>query len=107
MNSEQVQEEDAFEAAFYKLPNPKVRAKMSPEKLAILLHECEKNSPAYILIEHELNRRIANVQSRATYVGAITGICGVIVGVLLTAYLQKPPSVCCLYKQIDKNVQTR
>lgn len=99
-------EEDAMENAFYGLPDPKVRVKMTPEKLAILLHNCKEGTPEYILIEHELNIRIASIQSRATYVGAVAGISGIVLGVFLTAMIQNPLIIKCrCVQQSDKNIQ--
>jgi hypothetical protein len=63
---------------------------MSPEQLAVLLSECAKDSPQYILIEHELALRIAKVQSRAAYAAAFFGLGGVVVGAFLTNWLQPP-----------------
>jgi len=106
MNSVPDPEEVAMENAFFGLPDPKVRATMSPEKLAILLHECKEGTPAYILVEHELNIRIASVQSRATYVGIAAGITGIVLGVFLTAWLQKPPTINYICeRQTEKGVQ--
>jgi hypothetical protein len=56
---------------------------MTPAQLAIRLSECEKDSPAYILYSHELTRKIASVQATATYVGALIGIIGAIIGFIL------------------------
>ena len=69
---------------------------MSPEKLAILLSEQSAGTPPYILVEHELNNRIAQVQARAAERASYVGIVGVVVGVVVTAFLmawlQKTPS---------------
>ena len=64
------------------------RKKMSPEKLAILLSKQKEGTPAYILLSHELDMRIANVQSKAQYTGAAIGFVGIIAGALLTVWLQ-------------------
>ena len=92
--SERDEEEEGFEQGFYGLPHPKERAALSPEKLAILLSGQEPGKPAHILVEHELNLRIAQVQARAAARASYMGIVGVVVGVvvtaLLTAWLQKP-----------------
>lgn len=61
---------------------------MSPERLAILLSEQTVGTPAYILIEHELNLRIAKVQSRATLFAAGVGIATALAATALAAYLQ-------------------
>lgn len=82
---------EAFEHGFHRLPHPKQRAAMSPEKLAIVLSEQKAGTPAYILVEHELNLRLARVQSNATMNAAFVGLGGVIVGALLTVWLQSLP----------------
>jgi hypothetical protein len=65
---------------------------MSPEKLAILLSQQQAGTPAAILVEHELNLRIAKVQSRATYVGVVAALVGTIVGAVLQPMLSQLPS---------------
>ena len=72
-----------MEQGFHDIPHPKERASMSPEKLAIVLSECTKDSPQYILVSHELNVRIAKVQSRAAYGAAFLGLGGVVLGAFL------------------------
>lgn len=92
--SQPLTEQEAFEHGFHGLPEPSKRSKMSAERLAILLSGLETGSPARILIEHELNLRIAREQSGATLkaavLGAIGGFIFAIMGPLLTAYIQKP-----------------
>ena len=103
-----VSESDAFEQGFYGIPSSKDRAKLSPEKLAIELAKLEKGSPLYILIEHELNLRISKSQSTATYVAAIFGLIGVVLGALLQNSLQQPflPDPCiCIYPEQKISVQ--
>ena len=92
--SDREEEEEGFDQGYHDLPPPKVRASMSPEKLAILLSEQQAGTPAYILVEHELNLRIAQVQARATYKASYVGVVGVVVGIAATAFLswlQTPP----------------
>ena len=88
--SEPEEEQEGFEQGFYDIPHPKEREKMSPEKLAIVLSHCEKDSPQYILVGHELNLRIAQVQSRAAYGAAVFGLVGVALGAWLQSTFQKP-----------------
>ena len=78
-------EEAGFEQGFYDLPSPHVRALMTPEKLAILLSKQAPGTPAYILVEHELNLRIAKVQARAAYVGIFAALAGTVLGAFLQA----------------------
>lgn len=81
-----------FEMGWEGVPKTKDRKYMSAEKLAILLSKQEKGTPQYILLEHELNIRLANIQSRATYVGIVAGLAGTIVGAILTVWLQSSPT---------------
>lgn len=84
------EEEDAFIEGFHGiLESEKQRSKMSPSTLAVRLSSCDKGSPAYILLEHELNRRIAKIQAVPAYVGIVSGL----VGVLLGAWLQAPTDI--------------
>ena len=83
------EEEEAMEQGFHDIPHPKERASMSPEKLAIVLSGCAKDSPQYILVSHELNVRIAKVQSRDQYGAALFGLGGVVLGAFLAAFLQQ------------------
>ncbi|MDP1680486.1 MAG: hypothetical protein Q8L39_01755 [Burkholderiales bacterium] len=92
---QQQEAEKGLDQGYYSLPYPKERAKMSPEKLAILLSEQKPGTPACILVEHELNIRIAQVEARATERASYVGIVGVVVGIFVTALLiprlQKSP----------------
>lgn len=80
-------EEEAFEQGFHGIPDPRVRAVMSPERLAIELSKLEKGSPPYILLEHELNLRLAKEQAKATlsagWLGAGATILAVFIGAAL------------------------
>ena len=68
---------------FFDIPPDKERKKMSPRELAKLLSVCEKDTPKYILLEHELNIRIAQVQARPAYLSIFMTIVGIILGWLL------------------------
>lgn len=96
--------EEAFEQGFHGIPDPKQRATMSPEKLAILLSQQQAGTPAYILVEHELNLRIAGIQSRATLRSGWLGLLGALLGAALGFFLgtlspkevkQEPPAQVC------------
>jgi len=50
------------------LPQKAERDKMPIEGLAVLLAKFPKNSPEFILVEHELNMRILNIQNRPAYI---------------------------------------
>ena len=79
--------EEAFEQGFHGIPDPQKRAKMSPEKLAIELSKQEKDSPPYILLEHELNLRLAKEQSEATREAGRYGGHAAVLAALLTAII--------------------
>ena len=82
-NSTQKIRSEIADEVFYDIPSDKERKKMSPRELAKLLSECEKDTPKYILIEHELNIRIVKEQSKPVYFGVAMAIIGVILGWLL------------------------
>jgi len=72
---------------FHGIPPDSVRKKMSPMELAVLLSECEeKNSPKYILIEHELKIRIVKKQSKTAYIGMVMAFVGIILGWALSKW---------------------
>jgi hypothetical protein len=73
------------------------RRKMPPSMLAIRLSNCDKDSPAYILLEHELNRRIARIQAVPTYVGIVSGLFGVVLGAWLNSAFQSQQTMNCTY----------
>lgn len=79
--------QEAMYRAFHDLPDPRQRARMSPERLAILLSKQKAGTPAYILVEHELDRRIASVQSTATVRSGWLGLIGTLLGAALGFFL--------------------
>ena len=84
-------EEEAVEQGFHGIPDTSVRKKMSAEKLAILLSECEPGRAAYILVEHELNMRLAREQSGATKWAAIYGAIGALAAAGIGSLLSSAP----------------
>ena len=78
-------DEEAFEQGFHGIPDPQKRAGMSPEKLAIELSKLENGSPPYILLEHELNLRLAKEQAKATLSAGWLGAGATLIAVLLSA----------------------
>ena len=74
---------------FHGFPDQGKRQKMSAEELAVLLSECENNTPKYILIDHELNLRIIKEQNKITLLtglgAAVIGVIGIIIGALLSS----------------------
>lgn len=91
MRFRQPNAEEIYTEAFYGLPADRARRRMSPLKLAELLSEQEPGSVQYILVEHELNIRIAKVQSNATYWGAALTLLGVVVGWYLQEWSKSSP----------------
>lgn len=79
------QRQRGYDVAFHNLPHPRERATMSAERLAILLSEQQVGTPAYILVEHELNCRVQRVQADAAARASHVGLVGVVIGVILTA----------------------
>ena len=79
--NQQKMREEIGDEVFDGIPPDNKRRTMSPRDLAKLLLDCEKNTPKYILVEHELNLRIANTQARATLIASvISGLVGAIAG---------------------------
>ncbi|MBI5119049.1 hypothetical protein HZA56_21505 [Candidatus Poribacteria bacterium] len=95
------QEQKAFDAVFEDIPSDSERRCMSEKELAEVLSACKSGTPAYILIEHELNRRIARIQAIPTYVGVVSGVISALAGIVLGAwsnsYFQQVPVVNCVY----------
>ncbi len=61
---------------FHGIPPKRKRRKMTSEDLAILLSECEKDTPKYTIVSHELNLRIVKEQNRPIYIGIIITLIG-------------------------------
>jgi len=72
---------------FHEIPNYEKRKKMSPEELSIFLSKQKKDSPAYILLSHELNLKIAKFQSKATLNAGWLGAAATIIATLLSGAL--------------------
>lgn len=81
------QEQKAFEAIFDDIPSDDDRKNMSEKELAEVLSTCKAGTPAYILVEHELNIRIAGIQSRATLRSGWLGLLGALLGAALGFFL--------------------
>jgi hypothetical protein len=97
-------DEEEYHYAWHGVPDPQKRASMSPEDLAIELSKIEdSNSPPYILLSHELNLRLAKEQSKATYIGIVSGLAGVVLGAWLNSYFQQVPVVNCVYPASTSN----
>ena len=76
--------QDAFVHAFHGLPNEMERESMSVLRLAELLAGVERDSTAYIVLSHELNLKIAKLQSKATLSAGRLGAGATIVSSLVT-----------------------
>ncbi|MBI5557699.1 MAG: hypothetical protein HY885_08685 [Deltaproteobacteria bacterium] len=90
------------------LESEKYRRKMTSAMLAVRLSECKINSPAYILFEHELNRRIAYVQALPAYLSIVTGIVGIFLGWALAQWkpLEQNTSLDIIADHLKKHDQT-
>ncbi len=60
--------------------NDKARRKMTAVQISIRLSKCTPGTPAYVLYEHELNRKIAHVQALPMYLSIIMTIVGLFLG---------------------------
>ncbi len=74
--------EEAFSEGFYDLPGEQERADMTVLQLAELLSTRQVGTPAYIVLEHELNLKIAKVQAKATLSSGWLGFAGSIIAAL-------------------------
>jgi hypothetical protein len=87
MNTER---EQIANEVWHDIPAPELRAKMSPEKLSILLSSCEKDSPKHTLLSHELNIRLAQEQAKLNRtnikIAGLFTVIGAILGASATAF---------------------
>ena len=87
MNTER---EELANEVWHDLPAPELRAKMSSEELSILLSSCDKTSPKYTLLTHELNIRLAPEQAKLNRtnikIAGLFTIIGAILGASTTAF---------------------
>ena len=87
-------EDEDFREGFHDLPSEKERKAMSVLALAEVLATRKKDSPAYIVLDHELNLKIAKVQAKATlnagWLGAGATIIAVLIGFALGYYTGNP-----------------
>lgn len=90
------------------LESEKERRKMTSPMLAVRLFECTPNSPAYILFEHELNRRIAYVQAFPAYLSIVMTIVGIFLGWTLAQWkpLESNPTPNIIAEHFKKHNQT-
>src|SRR3989344_2786255 len=79
--------EAAFARVFHGMPPAKERANMSPENLALELAKHQNDSPAYILLSHELNLRLAKEQAKATLSAGWLGASATLIAALATFFL--------------------
>lgn len=91
MASDNTEGEEAFSEGFHGLPSEKERGAMSVLRLAELLSTQKLGSIAYIVLEHELNLKIAKVQAKATlssgWLGLVGSISAALLGVALGYFL--------------------
>ena len=79
-------DEEQFNFGFHDIPTPDERKKMSAEDLAIVLSKVDGRKAAHILIEHELQLRLAKEQSGATWMAAGLGFIGALLAAVLGAW---------------------
>ena len=82
MTKQRTAEDEACAEGFHDLPSQKERAAMTVLQLAELLSRRERGSPVYILIEYELNLKIAKTQAKATLSSGWIGLLGSFLAVL-------------------------
>ena len=91
----------------YRIPTAKVRKKMSILELADAIEHGQPSSAGRIVIEHELNMRIAKEQSTATWkaavCGAVAAILAAAIGAWLTGAFQKQESQTCVCQWSGKD----
>ena len=88
--------QEAFDRVSHGMPPRAERKNMSPENLALEIAKHQVNSPAYILLSHELDRRIAKDQAIATWQAAILGGLFALGSVALGTWLTAKPSQECV-----------
>ena len=85
-------EEDQRNRGYHSIPNRKARESMSEDQLAVEMLRFKERSPAYILLEHELNLRLAKIQAKATlssgWVAAAASAVSTLIGVIIGYYLR-------------------
>ncbi|MFA7270065.1 MAG: hypothetical protein WC073_12020 [Sterolibacterium sp.] len=88
--------QEAFDRVSHGMPPRAERKKMSPENLALEIAKHQNGSPAYILLSHELDRRIAKDQAIATWQAALLGGLFALGSAALGAWLTIKPSQECV-----------
>lgn len=85
------------------------RKKMSAHIIAERLANCDVNTPAYILLEHELNRRIARTQALPVYISIIMTLVGIVIGWGLSQWkpFESHTSLDIIAQHIQENNKTR
>ena len=86
-----VRQKERMMVEFADMPDHKLLG-MSPKELAAWQAKHPSDSAQYLLATHEWNRRLIVAQVRWMKFSVIIGFIGVIVGVLLTSWLQSAPS---------------
>jgi hypothetical protein len=96
--------EDILCEAQYGIPTERARRRMSPLQLADILTSPALDDTARKLIEHELNVRIAQIQSRAAYWAAVAATASTLLGIAIGWYLNKltPPPLAVVNCQCDR-----
>ena len=76
---------EQFGEGYEDLPDADKRSVMTPLALAQLIVGRDKNSAGFIVLEHELNLKIAKEQSKATLIAGWLGAGATIIAVVLAA----------------------
>ena len=79
--------QENIDHSFLGLPLPKQREKMDVLQLAELLLSLPKDSPAYIVLEHEFNLNIAKLKEKSTLDSDLLNAVVTIIAVILAAVL--------------------
>ncbi|MCP5007732.1 MAG: hypothetical protein GY941_27920 [Planctomycetes bacterium] len=108
MTKHDVVEENELLEGFFDLPSEQERADKTVLQLAELLSNQKVGTPAYIVLEHELNLKIAKVQAKATLRSGWLGFAGAIIAVLfafaLGYYFGRMPT-CQEPNSVDVSVE--
>ena len=91
MTSVDREAEEAFVHGFHGLPSARERDAMSVIKIAELLSHQPEGSVPHVVLSHELNLKIAKVQSKATlsagWIGAASTVSAAVLTFVLGYYL--------------------
>lgn len=101
------EEQDAFARGYYDIPALGELRSMSFVELAELLSSCAKNSPKFLVVEHELKNRFAKDQAKinlpnmlwAAALAGVFAIAGAVVGAIIRGLPPASPAVAAPMKR--------